>query len=292
MNYIKKFRVEPGSKVDLAKIDASFKDKHESREHALPEIEATNEKLHDLQYLMYAEGKRSLLICLQGRDAAGKDGTINHVLGAMNPQGCSVTGFKVPSKEEAAHDFLWRYHKATPARGHVAIFNRSHYEDVLVVRVHDLVPKKVWSRRYEHINNFEKLLADNGTHILKFYLHIDADEQLERFKTRLTDPARHWKISDGDYAERPFWGAYTAAFESALSRCSTQQAPWFVIPSNHKWFRNLAISRIVAETLESLGMKFPEPSVDIDEVERKYHAIVEEEEEGKEERTTRGSRRG
>jgi len=277
MDYIKKFRVEPGSKVDLEKVDASFKDKHESHEHAMPEIETYAQKIHDLQYLMYAEDKRSLLICLQGRDAAGKDGTINHVLGAMNPQGCPVTGFKVPSKEEAAHDFLWRYHKHTPARGQVAIFNRSHYEDVLVVRVHDMVPKKVWSKRYDEINDFEKRLYDNGTHILKFYLHIDADEQLERFKQRIVDPARHWKISDGDYAERPFWDAYTEAFEAALSKCSTEHAPWFIIPSNHKWFRNLAISRIVAETLESLNMKFPEPTVDIDEIKKKYHAIVEEE---------------
>ncbi len=282
MNYFKQFRVAPGSKVDLAKVDAGFKDKHESHEQALPEIEAYNQKLHDLQYLMYAEGKRSLLICLQGRDAAGKDGTINHVLGAMNPQGCNVTGFKVPSKEEAAHDFLWRYHKATPGKGQVAIFNRSHYEDVLVQRVHDMVPKQVWSKRYEHINNFEKLLSDNGTHILKFYLHIDAAEELERFKIRIQDPARHWKISDGDYAERPFWDAYTAAFEDALSKCSTEHAPWFVIPSNHKWFRNLAISRIVAETLESLDMKFPEPTVDISEIKKKYHAIVEQEGDGPE----------
>ena len=281
MNYIHKFRVEPDSKVDLGEVDASFKDEHESHEKALPEIEAFNLKLHDLQYLMYAEGERSLLICLQGRDAAGKDGTINHVLSAMNPQGCRVTGFKVPSKEEAAHDFLWRYHKAAPEKGHVAIFNRSHYEDVLVVRVHDMVPKKVWSRRYAHINNFEKMLYDNGTQILKFYMHIDAEEQLKRFKKRIVDPARHWKISDGDYAERPFWDAYTGAFEDALSKCSTRHAPWFIIPANHKWFRNLAISRIISETLESLNMKFPEPTVDIDEIKKKYHAIVEQEGSGK-----------
>jgi PPK2 family polyphosphate:nucleotide phosphotransferase len=274
MNYIKEFRVGQGSKVDLAKVDAGFKDQHESHEHALPEIETFTQRLHDQQYLMYAEGKRSLLICLQGRDAAGKDGTINHVLSAMNPQGCTVTGFKVPSKEEAAHDFLWRYHRHTPGKGQVAIFNRSHYEDVLVVRVHDLVPKQVWSQRYEQINAFERMLADNGTHILKFYLHIDPDEQLERFKQRILDPARHWKISDGDYAERPYWDAYTEAFEDALSKTSTDHAPWFVIPSNHKWFRNLAISRIVAETLESLDMQFPEPTVDIDEIKKKYHDIV------------------
>ena len=271
MNYSQGFCVEPGSKVDLGKIDAGFKDVHESHQHALPEIEAFSQKLHDLQYLMYAEGRRSLLICLQGRDAAGKDGTINHVLGAMNPQGCTVTGFKVPSKEEAAHDFMWRYHKATPGTGQVAIFNRSHYEDVLVVRVHDLVAKKIWSKRYEHINNFEKLLHDNGTHILKFYLHIDREEQLRRFKQRIDDPARHWKISEGDYAERPFWDAYTAAFEDLLGKCSTAHAPWFVIPSNHKWFRNLAISKIVVETLEKLGMQFPAPTVSIDEIREKYH---------------------
>ena len=280
MNYNNEFRVKPGSKVDLSKIDAGFRDKHESHEQALPEIESYDQKLHDLQYLMYAEGKRSLLICLQGRDAAGKDGSINHVLTAMNPQGCTVTGFKVPSKEEAAHDFMWRYHKATPEKGHVAIFNRSHYEDVLITRVHDLVPKSVWSKRYEHINNFEKLLHDSGTHILKFYLHIDAEEQLERFKMRITDPARHWKISDGDYAERPFWDAYTEAFEAALSKCSTEHAPWFVIPSNHKWFRNLAISQIISKKLESLGMKFPAPSVDINEIKKKYHNIVEQEGDG------------
>ena len=274
MNYLKKFRVDPDSKVDLAKIDAGFSDNHESHEHALPEIEGFTQRLRDQQYLMYAEGKRSLLICLQGRDAAGKDGTINHVLSAMNPQGCSITGFKVPSEEEAAHDFLWRYHQHTPGRGQVAIFNRSHYEDVLVVRVHELVPKSVWSKRYEQINAFERMLADNGTHILKFYLHIDAEEQLERFKQRILDPARHWKISDGDYAERPYWDAYTEAFEAALNKTSTEHAPWFVIPSNHKWFRNLAISRIVTETLESLDMRFPEPSVDIEEIKQKYHAIV------------------
>jgi PPK2 family polyphosphate:nucleotide phosphotransferase len=277
MNYVKRFRVTPGSNVDLGKVDAGFKDKYESHEHALPEIETYTQKLHDLQYLMYAEGKRSLLICLQGRDAAGKDGTINHVLGAMNPQGCTVTGFKVPSKEEAAQDFLWRYHQHTPGKGQVAIFNRSQYEDVLVVRVHNLVPKQVWSKRYAQINDFEKILADNGTHILKFYLHIDPDEQLARFKQRIDDPTRHWKISDGDYAERPFWDAYTEAFEDALGKTSTEHAPWFIIPSNHQWFRNLAVSRIVAETLESLNMKFPEPTVDIDQIKQKYHAIAQEE---------------
>ena len=280
MSYSDMFRVSPGSKVQLDKVDAGFKDKHESHQHALPEIEQCAKKMLDLQYLMYAENKRSLLICLQGRDAAGKDGTIRHVLSAMNPQGCTVSAFKVPSVEEAAHDFLWRYHQHMPRRGQVAIFNRSHYEDVLVVRVHDLVPEAVWSKRYGLINDLEKMLVENGTHILKFYLHIDADEQLDRFRQRIEDPTRHWKISESDYAERPYWDAYTKAFEAALENCSTEHAPWFVIPANHKWFRNLAISTIVVDTLQSLNMQFPAPSVDIEEIKRKYHAIVHEEKQG------------
>lgn len=281
MNYSKKFMVKPGEKINLNKIDAAFSDKHTTHEQSLTKIETYKKKLFELQYLLYAEGKQSLLICLQGRDAAGKDGTINHIFSAMNPQGCIATGFKVPSREEAAHDFLWRYHEAAPGRGQVAIFNRSHYEEVLVQRVHEMVPKKIWSKRYGHINDFEKILYDNGTHILKFYLHIDADEQLKRFKKRLDDPARHWKISDGDYAERPYWDKYTKAFEDALSKCSTKYAPWFIIPSNHKWMRNLAISKIVADKLESLQMKFPESSVDINEIKKKYHDIVSKEGRGK-----------
>ncbi|MFC6633188.1 polyphosphate kinase 2 family protein [Microbulbifer taiwanensis] len=273
MNYFKQFRVKPGSRVQLSKIDTSFKGEHENHKSALPEIQQYDRKIRDLQYLMYAEQKHSLLICLQGRDAAGKDGTINHVLGAMNPQGCTVTGFKQPSAEEADHDFLWRCHKAVPRRGHVAIFNRSHYEDVLVQRVHKMVPRKVWSKRYEHINHFEKLLTDNDTLVLKFYLHIDPEEQLSRFKQRIDDPARHWKISESDYREASYWDEYTAAFEDALEKCSTDHAPWFVIPANHKWFRNLAISHIVTRALESLNMAFPAPTVDIESIRKKYHAL-------------------
>ncbi|WOX04136.1 polyphosphate kinase 2 family protein [Microbulbifer pacificus] len=273
MDYFEEFRIKPGSRVKLAAIDASYHGEHKTHEAALPVIEEYARRLRELQYLLYAEHKRSLLICLQGRDAAGKDGTINHVLGAMNPQGCTVTGFKQPSVEEADHDFLWRCHKAAPARGHVAIFNRSHYEDVLIQRVHKMVPESVWSGRYQHINNFEQLLADNHTLILKFYLHIDAEEQLERFRKRIEDPTRHWKISDSDYAEAPFWNEYTAAFEDVLDKCSTSFAPWFVIPANHKWFRNLAISHIVVRALESLKMEFPQPTVDIDSIRKKYHAL-------------------
>lgn len=280
-DYRDRFIVKPGSKVRLADHDPGFAFKFESHKAALPEIDHDRERVAALQYLLYSEGKHSLLIVLQGPDAAGKDGTVNHVLSAMNPQGCTVTGFKEPSKDELAHDFLWRVHPHAPGRGEVAVFNRSHYEDVLIVRVHDLVPRSVWSARYDLINDFEKTLANNGTHILKFFLHISKEEQLERFKARLDDPAKHWKISDADYKEREYWDDYTAAFEEALSRCSPHHAPWFIIPSNHKWFRNLAVARIVLETLEALNMKMPEPTVDLDDIRRRYHAAeVEAEKEG------------
>ena len=277
MDYTSLFGVKPGNKINLDDIDADFKPEGLSRDEAEVELESLTKKLRDLQHLMYAEDSRSLLIVLQGRDAAGKDGTIRHVFGPMNPQGCRVTSFKVPSKTEAAHDFLWRCHIAAPKRGMVGIFNRSHYEDVLVVRVHDLVPKKVWSKRFDHINAFENLLTDNGTLILKFYLHIDPPEQLERFKKRIDNPKKNWKISDADYSERPYWDAYTEAFEDAISKCSTDDAPWFVIPANRKWFRNLAIAGIVVEAMEGLKMRYPEPSVDMEEIRRMYHEAEEDE---------------
>lgn len=276
MNYSEKCRVKPGSKVRLDKIDAAFKGKHEDQSSTQDDLEKYKKRLRDLQYLLYAENKRSLLIILQAMDAGGKDGTINHVLGSMNPQGTRVYGFKVPSVEEASHDFLWRIHQAAPHSGQVTIFNRSHYEDVLISRVHNFVPEKVWSKRFELINDFEKNLVESGTHILKFYLHISKEEQLERFEQRIDDPERHWKISEADYRERDYWNEYTRAFEDALSRCSTEHAPWFVIPANHKWFRNLAVSQIVAETLESMKMEFPKPTVDIKEIKERYHMAEEE----------------
>ena len=275
MNYIEEFRVEPGASISLDEIDADFKPKGLDRDEAEEKFRELTAELRGLQHLMYAEDRRSLLIVLQGRDAAGKDGTIRHVFGPMNPQGTQVTSFKVPSTEERAHDFLWRCHKATPKTGTVGIFNRSHYEDVLVVRVHDLVPKKIWSKRFDHINAFERLLTDEGTVILKFYLHIDRDEQLERFKKRMDNPRKRWKISDADYTERPYWDAYTEAFEDALSKCSTDAAPWFIVPANRKWARNLVIADIVADTLKSLDMRFPKPEVDMEEIRRKYHEAEE-----------------
>jgi PPK2 family polyphosphate:nucleotide phosphotransferase len=272
MDYRDAFRVEPGSTVKLNKIDPDFKDKHEKKVSAEEEIARLSQRIRDLQYLMYAENRRSLLICLQAMDAAGKDGTINHVFAAMNPQGARVHGFKTPSAEEGRHDFLWRIHRQVPGKGEIVIFNRSHYEDVLIARVHGLVPPKVWKERYELINDFERNLVENGTHILKFFLHISADEQLRRFKQRLDDPARHWKISAADYGERKLWPQYQEAYEVALNQTSTRHAPWFVIPANHKWFRNLVVSRLVTETLESFGMKFPAPTVNIEDIRRQYHA--------------------
>jgi PPK2 family polyphosphate:nucleotide phosphotransferase len=274
MNYFQRFKVAHESKVKLRKIDPSFTDGHECQESAAEEIEHYHKKLRELQDLLCSERRHSILICLQALDTGGKDGTINHVLGAMNPQGCRVASFKQPSAEEAAHDFLWRAHKVAPARGEVVIFNRSHYEDVLVVRVHNLAPKKVWSERYKLINDFEKELVQHDTHILKFYLHISKDEQLQRFKDRLDDPAKRWKISEADYKEREYWDDYMEAYEDALSKCSTHRAPWFIIPANHKWFRNLAIARIVVEQMESLKMKYPSPTVDLEQIRKEYHAAA------------------
>ena len=276
MKYSQIFQVKPTSKVDLHKIDPNFTAKHKDKSSTKGKIEKYARHLRQLQYRLYAEGEQSLLICLQGLDAAGKDGIINHVLGAMNPQGTKVCGFKEPTKEEAAHDFLWRIEKRTPAKGEVVVFNRSHYEDVLVVRVHKIVPEEVWSKRYDFINCFEKRLAASGTHILKFFLHISPEEQLKRFQERLDDPARHWKISESDYKERESWSKYTQAYEDVLSKTSTVYAPWYIIPSNHKWFRNLAVSKIVIEKLESLDMKLPASQVDINEIRRKYHKAQSE----------------
>ena len=272
MNYLQRFKVQPGSRVKLKDIDPAFKDGYESHEAAEEEIAQFQKRLRELQELLYAQQRQSLLICLQAVDTGGKDGTINHLLGAMNPQGCRVAAFRQPSTEELAHDFLWRAHRAVPASGEVVVFNRTYYEDLLIVRVHNLVPKDIWGRRYDLINAFERGLVDHDTHILKFYLHISKDEQLERFKDRLDDPSKQWKISEADYKERAFWDDYVSAYEDVLSRCSTEDAPWFIIPSNHKWFRNLAVARIIVEYLETLNMKYPKPTVDIERIRQEYHA--------------------
>src|SRR6201984_1255438 len=254
MDYRKKFIVEPGGKVRLSKIGPSYMGKHESHEKAVPEIQKNAARMDTVQYLLYADGSPSRLVVLQALDAAGKDGVVRHVFSGMNPQGTFVFGFKQPSKEEAAHDFLWRVHSRTAAKGEVVIFNRSHYEDVLVVRVHKLVPRSVWSKRYDLINDFETMLSQNGTTILKFFLHISPEEQLARFKQRLDDPSRNWKISESEYSERELWPQYVDAYEDAMKLTSTKRAPWYVIPATHKWLRDLAVSQIIAATMDEMGL--------------------------------------
>jgi PPK2 family polyphosphate:nucleotide phosphotransferase len=276
MNYRKKFAIESGSKVRLAKIDPAYTGKHESHETAAAQTAKQVDRMQRLQYLLYADSRQSLLIVLQGLDAAGKDGTIRHLFAGFNPQGTFVFPFKQPTKEEMAHDFLWRAHRHAPGDGEVVIFNRSHYEDVLVVRVHKLVPHAVWSKRYDMINGFEKMLTQNRTRILKFFLHISPDEQLARFRQRLDDPSHRWKISESDYTERELWPKYQEAYEDAIALTSTKHAPWYVIPSNHKWFRNLAISQIVVDTMDDMGLKLPPPRVDLAVIRRKYHAAERE----------------
>jgi len=226
------------------------------------------------EYLLYADGGKSLLVVLQALDAAGKDGVIRHLFSGMNPQGTSVFGFKQPSKYEAAHDFLWRAHLRTPGKGEVVVFNRSYYEDVLVVRVHELVPQSVWSKRYDLINEFESMLSQNGTTVLKFYLHISPEEQLTRFRERLEDPHRNWKIRNSDYTEREYWPAYIEAFQDAMRETSTTRAPWYVIPSNHKWFRDLAISSILVDTLDEMDIQIPQPVADLKAIRRQYHSAM------------------
>lgn len=265
-NFRKELVVTPGKKVNLSKYDPEDTLGWDKGHAMKTSLKKTLEKLDTLQYLFYAESKLALLIVLQALDAGGKDGTIRHVMSGINPQGCRVTSFKKPSDEELAHDFLWRIHKAVPRYGDIGIFNRSHYEDVLVVRVHNLVPKEVWSKRYEQINAFESLLHKNRVKILKFFLHINKEEQKARFMQRLDDPDRRWKISEADFQERKFWDDYTLAYEEAITKCSTPENPWFIIPSNKKWFRNLAVSHIIAETLEEMRMKFPPPAIDIKKV--------------------------
>ncbi len=259
---IEKLRVEPGRKVSLDDFDPGDcrgRDKATAKE----QLGKHAARLFDLQHLLYAEAKHSVLMILQAMDAAGKDGVIRSVMSGLNPQGCRVTSFKAPTAEDLAHDFLWRVHKAAPAAGEIGIFNRSHYEDVLIVRVRRLAPRAVWSRRFQQINDFERMLAENGTVILKFFLHISKDEQKKRFEERLADPSKHWKATPSDFAERKYWDDYQEAYSDAISRCSTEWAPWYVIPANRNWFRNLAVAEILVAALESLKLSFPKPKFDL-----------------------------
>jgi len=259
------YRIEPGTAVDLARWDPADRRGFEGdKDAARLATKELNNRLEELQELLYAEGKHKLLIVLQAMDTGGKDGTIRHVFDGTNPQGVKVASFKKPTEQELAHDYLWRVHRHTPGSGEIVIFNRSHYEDVLVVRVHNLVSPEVWDRRYDHINEFERLLTDEGTTILKFYLHISKDEQKARLQARLDEPHKQWKFAKGDLAERERWDEYIEAFEAALSKTSTREAPWFVIPADRKWYRNLLISKILVEALEGLDMHYPEPEDDLE----------------------------
>jgi PPK2 family polyphosphate:nucleotide phosphotransferase len=277
MDYRKEFRVHPGAKVKLNKLDPAYTGKHHAEGDAKLELEAYRKKLFRQQGLLYAEHKHSILVVLQALDAGGKDGTINHVFSTLNPQGAYVASFKQPTPAELGHDFLWRVHPHAPGRGEIAIFNRSHYEDVLVTRVHKLIDQATWTARYENIRDFEALLAENGMTILKFFLHISKEEQLARFAQRLDDPARNWKISESDYTERALWDDYIEAIEDAIRATTAKEAPWYVIPSNQKWFRNLAVSQIMADMMEDLKLAYPPPSVDLAGIRRKYHAALRQE---------------
>jgi PPK2 family polyphosphate:nucleotide phosphotransferase len=258
---IAQLRVGPGARLRLREEHANrtFGWEREAAELALKD---NRERLGKLQYKQYADGKHAVLVVLQALDGGGKDGTIRHVFTALNPQGCRVIPFKAPSAEELKHDFLWRIHANAPRRGEVAVFNRSHYEDVLVVRVNELVSKATWSARYAQINEFERMLGENGTHVLKFFLHISRDEQRRRFEERLSDPRKHWKFNPDDLEARRKWDDYRKAYEDALSRCSTANAPWYCIPADRKWFRNFAVSQVLRHALENLPLRYPKPTFD------------------------------
>ncbi len=253
----KPFTFKPGSKVDLSDIPTRVEqDKHDKRS-AKKQIEENAADMANLARCLYAENKRSILLVLQGMDTAGKDGTIRAVMRGVNPRSCQVHSFKKPSEVELDHDFLWRIHKCAPRKGNIGIFNRSHYEDVLVVRVHDLVPKRVWERRYELINDFEKLLTENGTVVVKCFLHVSKEEQRERLQARIDEPESRWKFNPGDIAERKLWSKYQEAYKVALEKCNTKHAPWYVIPSDQKWYRNLIVSNLMYDTMKELNPRYP-----------------------------------
>ena len=263
MNLGKHLIVKPGHKFRLKDRDPddTFGIKRNDKGH-----QKTIDRLRELQHLLYADRRYSLLIVLQALDAGGKDGTIRHVMSGVNPQGCEVTSFKAPSNTELSHDYLWRIHHCVPQRGNIGIFNRSHYEDVLVVRVHRFVPEEVWSKRYRQINDFERMLTQNGVTILKFFLHISKEEQKRRFEARMQDSSRNWKLSLPDFEERQHWDAYQEAYEDALHKCSTEWAPWFVVPADRKWFRNYVIADLIVQALDDMKLKYPAPTVDISKV--------------------------
>jgi PPK2 family polyphosphate:nucleotide phosphotransferase len=256
------YTVSPGKRFRLARLAPDHTGGHDKK-RARKLVGPRLEQLNELQERLYSSGERAVLIVLQAMDTGGKDGTIKHVFSAFNPQGVEVTSFKVPSEEELAHDFLWRVHKAVPRRGMVGIFNRSHYEDVLVVRVKELVPEGVWSKRYEQINAFEERLVASGVKIVKLFLHISPDEQAERLRERQERPEKNWKFNPADLEDRGLWKRFRSAYEDALSRCNTEWAPWHVVPADHKWYRNLVVSNILLDTLEGMDLRYPDPPPDL-----------------------------
>ena len=266
MNFAKRFLAKPGRKVRLSDWDPGCTEEWKDKEAAGARLSKVVGQLAELQYKLYADNRFALLIVLQAMDAGGKDGLIRRVMSSLNPQGCRVTSFKAPTSTELEHDYLWRIHEAVPPRGEIGVFNRSHYEDVLIVRVHDLVDKPVWKKRFDQINDFERMLSENRVHVLKFFLHISKDEQKSRFLKRLKDPSRNWKFSPDDVEERKYWNRYMEAYEEALARCSKPWAPWFIIPSDHKWFRDLAVAEIMLGALKGMKLRFPEPADDLSSV--------------------------
>ena len=265
MGLDQKLLVKPGKttrKLKLKDWDPDY-DADKRKEDVESELAHFSGRMSELQHKLLAANSRSLVIILQGVDASGKDGTIRHVMGALNPQSCYVKSFKVPTEEDLSHDYLWRVHMAVPPKGQIAIFNRSHYEDVIEVRVRNLVPKNELTPRYRQINDFERYLSQNHVTILKFFLHISKDEQKNRIKERLMDPTKRWKISEGDLLVRKYWDKYMESYEQALSRCSTHWAPWYVIPANLKWFRNWAVAQIIVNTLDRMKLKYPQPRIDV-----------------------------
>jgi len=260
------YRVEPGTAIKLRDRNPNDTSPFDGdKQRAKERLKELNKELEGLQELLYAEHKHRLLVVLQGMDTSGKDGTIRHVFEGVNPKGVRVASFGVPTPLELDHDYLWRIHQKMPAMGEIVIFNRSHYEEVLVVRVHGLVPQKIWKRRYEQINDFERMLSEEGTSILKFFLHIDKKEQKARLQARLDEPQKQWKFQKGDLAERKLWPRYRRAYEDVLERTSTEWAPWHIVPANHKWYRNLVVASIVVDTLRGFDMKFPHTEENLDD---------------------------
>lgn len=263
---ISKLMVAEGKKINLQKLDpdCDFGINEKKAEYVLKQN--LKKRMSDLQYRLYAEREKALLIVFQGIDTSGKDSTIRHVISAFNPQSCTVKAFKEPTAEDLSHDFLWRIHKRAPAKGEIVVFNRSHYEDIIQPRVHETIHKSIWSQRYEHINAFERCLSDNSTKIIKFFLHISREEQRKRLQERMTDPSKQWKVSEEDIKDRKFWNSYAAAYQDIINKCSTLSAPWYIIPANKKWIRNLAVGLVITDALEKMKPKFPKPATNLSKI--------------------------